>query len=385
MKYIILSVLMIVSTLANAAVEKVKVHGSIKGLGNEEVVLLNSDYTEITKTKGVNDQFEIITNVETGDGRYYNLYIPSIAPLGPSMSIPTMFFFIDSSDIEITANITEEIIHGEKSKKINREKIKGSEAIKEYEEIFDHLPVKKMQDEISPLYNKAFDDYNYVAQTDENRKALSKYGHLIDSLQKVEAQQILDLIPTKPKSKMLALIVYNYYNDKPANELSAIINQFDLSIRDCYGLKKMQDKFDLINGCEIGQAAPDFELKNSEGKEVKLSSLRGKYTLIDFWASWCGPCRKEIPNLKKVYADYKDKGLQLVGVSLDETTEKWYKAIEEEELNYLQLNDPKNITGKLYNFNGIPFIILISPEGIILEKGLRGTEVREMVAKYLKK
>ncbi|MEG2791655.1 MAG: TlpA disulfide reductase family protein, partial [Odoribacter sp.] len=258
-------------------------------------------------------------------------------------------------------------------------------AIKEYEEIFDHLPVKKMQDEISPLYNKAFDDYNYVAQTDENRKALSKYGHLIDSLQKVEAQQILDLIPTKPKSKMLALIVYNYYNNKPANELSAIINQFDLSIRDCYGLKKMQDKFDLINGCEIGQAAPDFELKNSEGKEVKLSSLRGKYTLIDFWASWCGPCRKEIPNLKKVYADYKDKGLQLVGVSLDETTEKWYKAIEEEELNYLQLNDPKNITGKLYNFNGIPFIILISPEGIILEKGLRGTEVREMVAKYLKK
>ena len=105
--------------------------------------------------------------------------------------------------------------------------------------------------------------------------------------------------------------------------------------------------------------------------------------MIDFWASWCGPCRKEIPNLKKVYAEYKDKGLQLIGVSIDNSEAAWQKAVKEEQLDYLQLNDPKNITGKLYNFNGIPFIILISPEGIILEKGLRGTEVGEKVAKYL--
>ena len=112
--------------------------------------------------------------------------------------------------------------------------------------------------------------------------------------------------------------------------------------------------------------------------------MRGKYVLVDFWASWCGPCRKEIPNIKKVYAEFKDKGLEVVGVSIDNSDKAWKKALEEEKLDYLQLGDPKNITSKLYNYNGIPFIILISPEGIILDKGLRGNEIRTKIAEYIK-
>ena len=136
--------------------------------------------------------------------------------------------------------------------------------------------------------------------------------------------------------------------------------------------------------CAVGHEAPDFELATSTGEKIKLSSLRGKYVLVDFWASWCGPCRKEIPNIKKVYAEFKDKGLEVVGVSIDNSDKAWKKALEEEKLDYLQLGDPKNITSKLYNFNGIPFIILISPEGIILDKGLRGETIREKIAEYLK-
>ena len=136
--------------------------------------------------------------------------------------------------------------------------------------------------------------------------------------------------------------------------------------------------------CAVGHEAPNFELITSTGGKIALSSLRGKYVLIDFWASWCGPCRREIPNIKKIYAEFKDKGLQVVGVSIDSSDKAWKKALEEENMDYLQLYDPEGITSKLYNYNGIPFIILISPEGIILEKGLRGENIREKITEYLK-
>ena len=116
---------------------------------------------------------------------------------------------------------------------------------------------------------------------------------------------------------------------------------------------------------------------------MKLSSLRGKYVLIDFWASWCGPCRKEIPNVKNVYESFGDKGLTVVGVSVDNSEKAWRKAVEEEQVKYLQLHDPNWAMGKLYDFNGIPFITLISPEGVIVERDLRGVEVRAKVEKYL--
>jgi thioredoxin family protein len=376
MKLILFTILFLTTVISlSATPEKVKIHGIVKGLGNNEIVLLNSTQKEIAKVNAQNDKFEITANLETGDGSYYFLYVPSVGPLGPSMSIPTLFLFVDSPDIEISAVI--------KDKQVSKNYIKGSPMMAEYENIFRNLPVREELEKASVAYNKAFDQYNRVSQTQENLDVLKTAGDKLDSLQKSESQQLLTLIPQMRKSKALALIIYQYNDYRSAPELEELLKQFDPSIRNCYGLIQMQEKINLEKGCEIGQPSPDFELKDLNGQLTKLSSLRGKYTLIDFWASWCGPCRKEIPNLKKVYAEYKDKGLQLIGVSIDNSEAAWQKAVKEEQLDYLQLNDPKNITGKLYNFNGIPFIILISPEGIILEKGLRGTEVGEKVTKYL--
>ena len=134
----------------------------------------------------------------------------------------------------------------------------------------------------------------------------------------------------------------------------------------------------------IAATAPDFTLTTPEGKQVSLYSVKGKLKIIDFWASWCGPCRKALPLVKKANEEFKNKGLQVIGVSVDKKTKDWEKALEEENLPYLQLHDPEGITGKLYNYNGIPFIILISPEGIILEKELWGDGIREAITKYIK-
>ena len=145
----------------------------------------------------------------------------------------------------------------------------------------------------------------------------------------------------------------------------------------------MKMRIAQVKASAVGSVAPEFELKDLEGNLVKLSSFRGKYVLIDFWASWCGPCRKEIPNIKQVYNSFADNGLVVIGVSVDQNEDEWRQAVEEEQVKYLQLSDIEGITWKLYNFSGIPFITLISPEGVILERSLRGGELRRKVEEYL--
>lgn len=359
-----------------AKVEKVTLEGNIKGLGNEELILLNSDWTEITRTKTENDHFKIMADLETGDLRYYSLYAPSVGPLGPSMSIPTISFFVDAPRITVTAEL--------KEKQMKLLKLKGSAGSKEYDRIVRSLPTSKHTEEIYGNYNRAFHEYNMVSQTPENREKLETASNALDRWQTQRRQEIFDLLPQYKGSMPFAVLISSYFNVENVDEAEKVWEQFDPSIRHCYALKKMEELILRTKKCAVGQEAPDFELVTPEGKRIKLSDLRGKYVLVDFWASWCGPCRKEIPNIKKVYSDFKDKGLQVVGVSIDRSEKPWRKALEEEQMEYLQLLDSENITSKLYNYNGIPFIILISPEGIILNKGLRGEIIRETISKYLK-
>lgn len=377
MKKLILGLCFTVMVLAvNATVEKVRIHGVMKGLENEEIWLLNTDREEIARTTAENGHFEFVQNLETGDLRFYVLYVPSVGPLGLSMSIPTLYFFADSPDIEVKAEIND--------KKVSKLEIIGSPAEEEYNNLYNSLPANKELEIAMPEYNRAFHQYNEVEQSEANRKALTEAGDKIDKLQGELQQQMLELIPQHNKSMPLAVMVSQYCAYGPVDKVEAIYNQFDPSTRHCYYLKQIAEKIALTKACAVGNPAPDFELNNLAGEPVKLSSLRGKYVLIDFWASWCGPCRKEIPNLKKVYAEFKDRGLQLVGVSIDENADRWRKAVKEENLDYLQLADPGMTTGKLYDYSGIPFIVLISPDGIILEKGLRGTEVGTKVAEHIK-
>lgn len=359
-----------------AKVEKVTLKGAIKGLGNEELILMNIDQSEITRTKTKNDRFEITAEVETGDLRYYMLYAPSVGPLGPSMSIPTIYLFIDSPKITIEAELENE--------RINVKSLKGSPGKKESDRIMASLPSAPQVEKIYDNYNKAFHEYNEVSQTPENMEKLKAASRALDALQKQRREEIFGLLPRYTNSMPFAVIISSYFGVDNVGEAEKVWEQFDPSIRHCYALKQLEDLIRRGKSCAVGHEAPDFELATPAGEKIKLSSLRGKYVLVDFWASWCGPCRKEIPNIRKVYAEFKDKGLEVVGVSIDHSDKAWKKALEEEKLDYLQLGDPKNMTSKLYNYSGIPFIILISPEGIILDKDLRGDTIREKITEYLK-
>ena len=136
----------------------------------------------------------------------------------------------------------------------------------------------------------------------------------------------------------------------------------------------------------VGKDAPDFSLPDAGGHSVSLSSFRGKYLLVDFWASWCGPCRAENPNVVKVHNEFKSKNFAILGVSLDKDKQPWLEAIQQDGLDWKQISDLKYWNSKAvstFKFEGIPFNILIDPNGKIIGSALRGKELEDKLKAVL--
>ena len=137
----------------------------------------------------------------------------------------------------------------------------------------------------------------------------------------------------------------------------------------------------------VGKPAPDFTLPDVNGKQVSLSSFKGKYVLIDFWASWCKPCRMENPNVVAAYNKFKNKNFTILGVSLDESKEAWLSAIKADNLTWPHVSDLKqweSMVIPLYQFNGIPYNVLLDPLGNVIAEGLRGADLEAKLAQVIK-
>jgi peroxiredoxin len=137
-------------------------------------------------------------------------------------------------------------------------------------------------------------------------------------------------------------------------------------------------------GLKVGQVAPDIALPALDGNIMTLSSLRGRYVLIDFWASWCGPCRHENPNVVKLYQKYKSQGFEIFSVSLDRDTENWQKAVEADGLTWHHVSDLKmweSAVVPVYKVDAIPMTFLLDKEGVIIARDLRGEELEEKLEK----
>ena len=137
---------------------------------------------------------------------------------------------------------------------------------------------------------------------------------------------------------------------------------------------------------KVGEAAPEISLPDTKGNIINLSSLKGKVVLIDFWASWCGPCRKAMPHVVKLYEKYKDKGFEVFGVSIDSKKSDWLKAIEHDKIKYTQVNDNKGWSASStlkYGVDGIPATFLLNKEGVVIAIDEEGKKLEEKITQLL--
>jgi peroxiredoxin len=153
--------------------------------------------------------------------------------------------------------------------------------------------------------------------------------------------------------------------------------------------KEMAERIEVAKKTGVGRMAMDFTQNDTLGNPVSLSSFKGKYVLIDFWASWCGPCRQENPNVVKAFNNYKDKGFTVLGVSLDQPNakDKWMKAIHDDNLTWTQVSDLKfwkNEVAVQYGIQAIPQNFLIDPQGKIIGKNLRGEGLNKKLEELFK-
>ncbi|WP_419211673.1 redoxin domain-containing protein [Maribacter sp. X9] len=205
----------------------------------------------------------------------------------------------------------------------------------------------------------------------------------------------LDYIKNHPNALISALILERAIATKAisAEETKNLYEAMSPEIKNSQPGKRISEGIDRLKQSEeaekntsIGSKAPDFSGPTPDGKEIALSDVMGKVTLIDFWAGWCRPCRAENPNVVAVYNKYHEKGLNILGISLDRTEEAWKKAIEEDGLEW---NHISNIAyfddqiAKLYNVDAIPAAFLLDENGIIVAKNLRGPELEQKIAELL--
>ena len=184
------------------------------------------------------------------------------------------------------------------------------------------------------------------------------------------------------------LLKNNYYYLE-VDELDPLMPQIPAEFANDEVIIKIKGNVEKMKATAVGQKFTDFEMATPDGKPVKLSDYvgKGKVVLIDFWASWCGPCRREMPNLVEAYAQYKNKGFEIVGVSLDQSGEAWKDAIEKLNITWPQMSDLKywNSEGaQLYAVSSIPHTVLIDGEGTIIARGLHGEELQTKLAEVLK-
>ncbi|WP_184546873.1 TlpA disulfide reductase family protein [Mucilaginibacter sp. FT3.2] len=282
-----------------------------------------------------------------------------------SKNADNLNFFIDKGPLTITSKDS-----------ISKAQITGSQL---------NLDNVKLQDQLRSINLRAERLMAEVkAATPEQQKSptfQSSVQSKYKALQTLQSYTLKSFIGDNPNSYLSLLALSSVGGPSPdPGEIEPMYNSLSESVRNTEAGKVLKAQLDALKFTAIGSMAPDFTQDDVNGTPVKLSSFRGKYVLLDFWASWCGPCRQENPNVVRNYNKYKAKNFTVLGVSLDKPDSRsaWLDAIKNDGLEWTQVSDLKfwnNAAAALYSITSIPQNYLIGPDGKIIAKNLRGADL----------
>jgi peroxiredoxin len=249
--------------------------------------------------------------------------------------------------------------------------IKGSKA---HAEFVGWEAMLKEENKVSGELNKQYNEF-YKQKNQPGMDSLDAEFDKLTAIKNVKNKKYLSENPASP----IAMFIFRQFvgYDINADEAEPVFLSLSEKLRSGPAGKEMAEKIEIAKKTGVGRMAMDFTQNDTLGNPVSLSSFKGKYVLIDFWASWCGPCRQENPNVVKAFNNYKEKGFTVLGVSLDQPNakDKWMKAIHDDNLTWTQVSDLKfwgNAVAVQYGIQAIPQNFLIDPQGKIIGKNLRG-------------
>ncbi len=336
--------------------------GTVTGMDEGKLYLVHQDSSQqnifdTLQVKG--GKFTFTSNINEPTP-YYMISDPQ-APGTP------LVFFAEKGKVDIEANVAD----------LQHAKVTGAKNQEMYNEYRSSVaPLAAKADSIMKLSMNVTDQ----SQTVQLQEAYMR-------LDEEESRLIRDFVKQHPEAHVSAFLIASKFLAQPqAEEIEPLYNSLTPEVKNSTWGKQIAAIFNKVKATSIGAVAPDFTLEDVTGKPVSLSSLRGQYVLVDFWASWCGPCRAENPNVVKAYNQFKGKNFTVLGVSLDKEKDKWLAAIEKDKLTWPHVSDLKgweSSAAAMYGVQSIPANFLLDKEGKIVARNLRGEDLEKKLAELM--
>ena len=359
MRKLLLSIVAASMTLAACNAQSgYKVTGTVEGMPDGKAIIATvngSSLDTLAKADVKNGSFEFTGNVSEPTGAY-------IMVIGQIGAIP---FMLENANITVNAGQAGLTVTGSEGQKIY-DQFMAINATAQQEAM-------KLQQE----YQAANGDQAKIQAIQE------AYAKLMTDAQAKETE----LIKANPDSYVSTFVIVSGMGQMEYEQLKERYNLLGEKAKASAQGKAIAAQIAKLESTAIGQIAPNFTITTPEGESISLYDIKGKVKLIDFWASWCGPCRGENPHVVEIYKEYHPKGLFIFGVSLDNNKEAWVKAIADDGLVWKHGSDLKgwqSAPAQLYSVSGIPHTVLLDENNKIIAKNLRGDELKQKIAELLK-